>query len=128
MKIILLIIWVGLALASCPGKFLFNGQYVNCTCTDIYSKRFGGTLDINGVSTIPISFNSTIGIDKQQNLIINISFIDNYTDPVSNIDNNFSCINPVFNKYEINFDDTPAVYTPTIFSSYNEESGYRTWT
>ena len=29
MKIILLIIWVGLALASCPGTFLFNGQYVN---------------------------------------------------------------------------------------------------
>ena len=42
------------------------------------------------------------------------------TDSSTNIDNNFSCINPVFNKYDANFGGSLTVYTPVILSSYNE--------
>ncbi|KAM3147453.1 hypothetical protein pb186bvf_000260 [Paramecium bursaria] len=128
MRIIIAVLLVSIAFAQCPGgTFLYNGQQVNCTCTDVYTKRFGTTVATNGVGSIPINFNSTIGIDAQQNLVINISFVDNKTDPTTNLDNNFSCIKPVFNKYGVNFVGTPQVFTPTIVSSYNEQTGYRTW-
>lgn len=64
MRIIIALLVIGVAIAQCPGgTFLFGGEQVNCTCTDVYTKRFGTTVATNGVGSIPINFNSTIGID-----------------------------------------------------------------
>ncbi|KAM3128237.1 hypothetical protein pb186bvf_019656 [Paramecium bursaria] len=113
---------------SCPtGQFLYNSVCTNNNCTDVYTKRFGTTYQTTGVGTIPINFNTQVGLDASGNAVITIAFVDQQNDSVTKVDNPGSCIVPAHSRYSLNFAAKTSSFIPNITSTYVQQTGYRQW-
>ncbi|KAM3128236.1 hypothetical protein pb186bvf_019655 [Paramecium bursaria] len=122
-----LVVVAALSQTCTTGQFLYNGVCIFNNCTDVYTKRFGTTYSTTGVGTIPINFNTQVGIDAQGQTQITIAFVDVQNDSATQVDNPGSCIVPVHNRYSLNFANKTGSFTPSITSTYVQQTGYRQW-
>ncbi|KAM3147539.1 hypothetical protein pb186bvf_000346 [Paramecium bursaria] len=107
---------------------LYQGQCTQNNCVDIYIKRFQETsYQSSIVATTQMSFDIQVGYDPSRNILIKLSFLDNYVDGTTYVDNPWSCISPIHYIYTMNHARKNFEFKPTINSTYDIQTGKRYW-